>query len=346
MTFALLVLSGCNEKKNEPSSDPTGDVPVMSITVSPKSCEFTEVGKTVQLVATVLPADATNPKVTWKSSDPEVATVNSDGLVTSVGGGEAIITATAGDQSATCKVIVNDGTIKDLCSNRYKMITIGKQVWLDGNFRCNKYDTESGLYGDECPVFVTDEQGAKSKSFNRYCVDASNKENWDSDQYAMDLTQDQVNQLGYLYNWSAAMALSAAEAKAQTQPFEGLRQGICPNGWHVPTNEDWEELIEHGGGGGSTGSYLKATTGWYNNGNGEDRFGFAALPVDVADGSTVSNVGRYASFWTATPFTVDGTKVFYRRIDYNWGSLALSNDPKDVAIAVRCLKNPEEDPEE
>ena len=182
MTFALLVLSGCNEKKNEPSSDPTGDVPVMSITVSPKSCEFTEAGKTVQLVATVLPADATNPKVTWKSSDPEVAAVNSDGLVTS--------------------------------------------------------------------------------------------------------------------------------------------------------------------GGGSTGSYLKTTTGWYNNGDGEDRFGFAALPVDVADGSTVSNVGRYASFWTATPFTVDGTRVFYRRIDYNWGSLALSNDPKDVARPVRCLKNPEEDPEE
>ncbi|MBO7367782.1 MAG: fibrobacter succinogenes major paralogous domain-containing protein [Paludibacteraceae bacterium] len=274
-----------------------------------------------------------------------MATVNSDGLVTSGGGGVAIITATAGDQSATCKVIVNDGTVKDLCSNRYKMITIGKQVWLDGNFRCNKYDTESGLYGDECPVFVTDEQGAKSKTFNRYCVDASNKENWDSDEYAMNLTQDQVNQLGYLYNWSAAMALSAEEAQAQTVPFEDIRQGICPNGWHVPTNEDWEELIEHGGGG-STGSYLKTTTGWYNNGDGEDRFGFAALPVDVADGSTVDYVGRYASFWTATPFTVDGTKVFYRRIDYNWGSLALSNYPKDVAIAVRCLKNPEEDPEE
>lgn len=58
------------------------------------------------LTATVLPADATNPAVTWSSSDNEVATVDDDGKVVGVKAGEATITAAADGKSATCAVTV------------------------------------------------------------------------------------------------------------------------------------------------------------------------------------------------------------------------------------------------
>jgi len=73
-----------------------------------KSEESLEIGKTLQLVATVEPADAANKDVTWSSSDEAVATVSATGLVTAVAEGEAIITVKTvdGEKTATCKVTV------------------------------------------------------------------------------------------------------------------------------------------------------------------------------------------------------------------------------------------------
>ncbi|MDE6480675.1 MAG: Ig-like domain-containing protein [Muribaculaceae bacterium] len=64
-------------------------------------------GETLQLVATVTPEDATDPTVTWTSSDEFVATVDENGLVTALSYGEAIITAQAGDKTAECTVKVD-----------------------------------------------------------------------------------------------------------------------------------------------------------------------------------------------------------------------------------------------
>lgn len=63
-------------------------------------------GETVQLTATVTPSDATNKTVKYASSNTKVATVNSSGKITAVGGGTAKITATAGSKSAVCTVNV------------------------------------------------------------------------------------------------------------------------------------------------------------------------------------------------------------------------------------------------
>ncbi|MCD7861043.1 MAG: Ig-like domain-containing protein [Oscillospiraceae bacterium] len=65
------------------------------------------VGETLTLTATVEPEDATDPTVTWTSSDESVATVT-DGVVTAVAAGTATITATAGDYAATCIVTVTE----------------------------------------------------------------------------------------------------------------------------------------------------------------------------------------------------------------------------------------------
>lgn len=79
-------------------------IPVTSITLDKVSMALQE-GAIATLVATVLPADATDKTVTWSSSNPAVATVV-EGMVTAITVGAATITATAGELTATCEVTV------------------------------------------------------------------------------------------------------------------------------------------------------------------------------------------------------------------------------------------------
>ena len=92
------------------------EIPVQSVTVDPSEAAL-KTGKTASLLATVLPKNATvDTTVTWTSSDASVASVDSNGTVTANRAGSAVITAKAGDKTATCKVTVTDpknGFIKD-----------------------------------------------------------------------------------------------------------------------------------------------------------------------------------------------------------------------------------------
>jgi len=83
-----------------PPTDPDPAIPVTGITVSPTTAELT-IGGTQQLTATVLPSNATNQNVTWESNDNSIATVDSDGLVTAVAEGSAIIIVTTVDGGYT-----------------------------------------------------------------------------------------------------------------------------------------------------------------------------------------------------------------------------------------------------
>ena len=102
-----------------------GKTATCKVTVSDKEIKVTGVklnksetsllvGGNETLTATVLPEDATNQKVTWKSDKPEIATVDANGKVTGVKAGEATITVTTedGGKTATCKVTVSDTEIK------------------------------------------------------------------------------------------------------------------------------------------------------------------------------------------------------------------------------------------
>ena len=83
-----------------------GTVAVESVTLDQNTLSL-EVGKTETLTATVAPDNATDKTVTWTTDDAEVATVE-DGTVTAVAVGEAVITAKAGDKTATCNIVVAD----------------------------------------------------------------------------------------------------------------------------------------------------------------------------------------------------------------------------------------------
>ena len=83
----------------------TEAVPVSSITLS-KTTLTLDKGKSEHLIATILPEDATDKTVTWSSSNPSIASVDQNGKVTALLGGNATISAKAGDKTATCAVTV------------------------------------------------------------------------------------------------------------------------------------------------------------------------------------------------------------------------------------------------
>lgn len=97
------------------------------------------IGEIVQLVATVLPEDTTDKSLYWNSSEPNVASVSEDGLVTAISEGTAIITATCGEASASCEVIVKDDAgIESLFTNPDSKISI--------------YSTEGILIKKDCKI--------------------------------------------------------------------------------------------------------------------------------------------------------------------------------------------------
>ncbi len=98
------------------------DIPATGIALDKTSVEIFK-NQTVTLTATVEPHDTTNA-VTWSSSNSSVATVNENGVVTGVSQGTAIITATAGDKTASCMVTV-DPTWKVMLDNELKEVLKG-----------------------------------------------------------------------------------------------------------------------------------------------------------------------------------------------------------------------------
>ena len=111
LPLALLYACGGGGKDN-PSTPytPPANVAVSSVSISTTSAEL-EIGKTLQLTATISPSNATDKSVSWTTSSATVATVTPTGLVSAKAEGTANITATCGGKSATCKVTVKKATV-------------------------------------------------------------------------------------------------------------------------------------------------------------------------------------------------------------------------------------------
>ncbi|MCL1956595.1 MAG: hypothetical protein FWF63_04675 [Fibromonadales bacterium] len=125
----------------------------------------------------------------------------------------------------------------------YKTVKIGTQIWMARNLN---YDAS----GSKCHDY-------KPANCDKY---------------------------GKLYDWATAMALDAnCNTNSCAFQINPKHQGICPDGWHIPNNADWDKLVLYVDGANGTsspynsptaGRYLKATGGWNSNGNGDDTYGF------------------------------------------------------------------------
>jgi len=113
---------------------------------------------------------------------------------------------------------------------------------------------------------------------------------------------------GDSYDWTWAMGFqSNCENYSCSSQIQSPHQGVCPEGWHIPSNEDWNTLISYVESNSHcsdcAATKLKATSGWDSNGNGTDEYGFSALPGGFRgfyswDKGTLYNVGEVGYWWS------------------------------------------------
>lgn len=229
-------------------------------------------------------------------------------------------------------------TVKDCEGNTYPVIKVGYQYWMAENLKCTKYDTESER---PAATLSTSEVGVNDP----YYTDGRSFKG----EYSSNLSAEQRKKMGLLYNWAAAVGFATGEeAESQDEGFVGVRQGICPNGWHIPTATEWRTLAEYLGGVyiekedayKGVGAMLRTTTGWYEPDGfvpGTDKVGFGLLPAGVAEGSSIMNVGYIGGFWTAVSDRSNMSSNA-RCVPVN-DMLSILSDDKKYAKSVRCVKN-------
>ena len=208
----------------------------------------------------------------------------------------------------------------DFDGHTYAVVEIGGQCWFAENLRTTVYAN-----GDTIPAGLTDGEWTSTTAGATavYGEGSSSCSNYSPDIDACEEAQS-LAAYGRLYNWYAV----------------DDARGLCPAGWHVPTDGEWTELedyITSEGFAGTEGTALKSTTGWSNNGNGTDDFGFSALPGGLRDyNGNFGNAGLYGSWWSSSPSVGD---VWYRYLSYyDPGVLRNDNVPR-YGFSVRCLRD-------
>lgn len=182
--------------------------------------------------------------------------------------------------------------------------TIGEQVWMAQNLNVATFRN-----GDPIPEVQTADEWLKAGENRQpawcyYNNDPANGEKF-----------------GKLYNWFAVV-----------DP-----RGLAPDGWRVPTDDDWHAVAKAAGGLQNAGLKLKSKQWWRANGNGTDEFGFAALPAGGRGEITgFTAQGAVAVFWSSTPES--NTFARYRVLHASRNGIFPETDFKLSGFSVRCLK--------
>lgn len=189
-------------------------------------------------------------------------------------------------------------------------LTIGLQEWTSKNL-----DVSVFRNGDSIPEAKTDAQWKQAAIEGKpaWCY------------YDNDL--DKGKKYGKLYNWYAI----------------NDSRGICPEGWHIPSDEEWGDFTRSLGGG--AGDKLKSKSGWEYAGNGSDSLNFSALPAGLRYHSgSFDDIGKYAYLWTSSgkekgwfgAHGASGRYLSYR--DSAIGENVIVGFRKGTGMSVRCVR--------
>jgi len=202
----------------------------------------------------------------------------------------------------------------------YKTVNIGDQVWFAENLNYNI--PGSKCYGEDGLVLIT--PSANPNVTSNY-IPLSDSE-----------IQANCNTYGRLYDWSMAMNLpqSVCNSNDCSREINSPHRGICPSGWHIPSQEDWRILKNYVG----ALDKLKTSSGWMdwgNSGNGTDQYGFSAKPggFGYSDGH-FRNAGYCTAWWQAHDYYTTQGMTYTDSNPY-----AVCNNSKDRLNSVRCLKD-------
>lgn len=191
--------------------------------------------------------------------------------------------------------------------NAIESVTIGSQIWTAENLNVAHFRN-----GDPIPQVQDTDEWVKAGESGQpawcyYNNDPANGEKF-----------------GRLYNWYAVVD----------------ERGLAPEGWHVPSDEEWTVLTESAGGMTQAGTNLKSKTGWQKNGNGTDAFGFNAAPVGGRSGvNGFTGQGTVAVFWSTT--SKSPSFAWYRVLHAHRTGVFQESDDKMSGFTIRCVKDAE-----
>jgi uncharacterized protein (TIGR02145 family) len=220
-------------------------------------------------------------------------------------------------------------TLTDIDGNIYNTVWIGTQCWMKESLRTTKYP--DGTILDSFPT----------NTDNAYWMYAENNGSpW---------TKPIV---GLLYSWAAVMN----EAESSNSSPSGV-QGICPDGWHVPSSAEWNHLTDYvssqsqyicGDDNTNIGKAL-ADTAWWSSSttpcsvgfepNSNNATGFSARPAGYF--ASWTTFGIYSCFWSSTEINSDCAVEIL--LQSNWPGVYVQdiapNGPKNYAFSVRCVRD-------
>ena len=224
----------------------------------------------------------------------------------------------------------NTSTVTDIDGNTYKTVLIGDQCWMKENLKVRHYPN-----GEVIPYCNTNNREWRSLEDNN------------TDDACCYYKNDTNSEYGVLYTFAAAIADNWERDNAE-------RQGICPDGWHLPTDAEWKVLEGtvdshypvgdpkwdgYGSRGFDVSTHLKSNTEWFNNKNGDNLSGFTALPGgehDFYDGG-FHHAESHGYWWSATEYS--SYHAWFRCLTYKDAYMYRNPNGKSGGLSVRCIKN-------
>jgi len=205
------------------------------------------------------------------------------------------------------------------------IIKIGNQTWMRYNLNVRKFSNGDRLrFPADCYVITAhNNAGAKAApSGTNYQWEYNVKEN--------DSTLFNVNGHGKIYMYSAV--------------FDNQNRNICPNGFHIPSVEEWQELIDYVGGNDIAGKNLKSLNGWSDqrvNGNNNSS-GFSILASGYWDGPiTASAMGTIGRYFTSSKNknAYNGIEVSFIEFRYDSNEVKIIKYSDSYSGSCRCIKD-------